>query len=53
VELDCSENALRVRVHKAMLALRKHIQVCHPELEDLLERGRRVDRPAERRPTPS
>jgi DNA-directed RNA polymerase specialized sigma24 family protein len=42
VELACSENALRVRVHKAMLAFRRHIQVCHSELEDLLERDRRV-----------
>lgn len=41
-ELACSEAALRVRVHKAMLALRKHIRDCHAELEDLLER----DRPA-------
>jgi DNA-directed RNA polymerase specialized sigma24 family protein len=37
-ELACSENALRVRVHKAMLALRKHIRECHAELEDLLDR---------------
>jgi len=42
VELACSENALRVRVHKAMLALRKHIRECHSELEDLLERDRRA-----------
>lgn len=41
VELACSENALRVRVHKAMLAFRKHIRACHDELEDLLERDRR------------
>lgn len=41
VELGCSENALRVRVHKAMLALRRHIGVCHPELEDVLGRRRR------------
>ena len=41
VELTCSENALRVRVHKAMLALRRHIGVCHPELEDVLGRRRR------------
>jgi DNA-directed RNA polymerase specialized sigma24 family protein len=39
-ELACSESALRVRVHKAMLALRKHIRECHAELEDLLERDR-------------
>lgn len=39
-ELACSEAALRVRVHKAMLALRKHIRDCHAELEDLLERDR-------------
>jgi DNA-directed RNA polymerase specialized sigma24 family protein len=44
VELTCSENALRVRVHKAMLALRKHIQICHPDLEDLLGRDRRATR---------
>jgi hypothetical protein len=31
-----------VRVHKAMLALRKHIRECHSELEDLLERDRRA-----------
>jgi DNA-directed RNA polymerase specialized sigma24 family protein len=42
VELACSESALRVRVYKAMLALRKHIQECHPELEDLLARERRT-----------
>lgn len=41
-ELACSESALRVRVHKAMLALRKHIRECHAELEDLLERDRGV-----------
>ncbi|HEX3766218.1 MAG TPA: hypothetical protein VHW23_46315 [Kofleriaceae bacterium] len=41
-ELACSETALRVRVHKAMLALRKHIRDCHAELEDLLERDRGV-----------
>jgi DNA-directed RNA polymerase specialized sigma24 family protein len=35
-EMVCTENALRVRVHKAMLALRKHIRECHTELEDLL-----------------
>jgi hypothetical protein len=29
-------------VYKAMLALRKHIQECHPELEDLLARERRT-----------
>lgn len=40
-ELACSENALRVRVHKAMLALRKHIRECHSELEDLLGHDRR------------
>jgi type II secretory pathway predicted ATPase ExeA len=39
-ELACSENALRVRVHKAMLALRKHIRECHSELEDLLGHDR-------------
>ena len=35
-ELACSENALRVRVHKAMFALRKHIRECHSDLENLL-----------------
>jgi DNA-directed RNA polymerase specialized sigma24 family protein len=40
VELVCSEGALRVRVHKAMVALKRHIRECHPELEDLLERDR-------------
>jgi len=40
VELECSAGALRVRVHKAMLALRRHIRACHPELEELLERDR-------------
>lgn len=44
VEMECSENALRVRVHKAMLALRRHIGVCHPELEDVLGRRRRPAR---------
>lgn len=44
-ELASSEGALRVRVHKAMLALRKHIRDCHPELEELLERDRRSPRP--------
>lgn len=43
-ELESSENALRVRVHKAMLALRRHIGVCHPELEGVLERRRRAAR---------
>lgn len=45
VELASPEGALRVRVHKAMLALRKHIRECHPELEELLERDRRLRRP--------
>ena len=39
-ELGSSEGALRVRVHKAMIALKRHIRECHPELEDLLERDR-------------
>jgi DNA-directed RNA polymerase specialized sigma24 family protein len=39
-ELSCSESALRVRVHKAMLALRKHIRECHTDLEDVLDRDR-------------
>jgi hypothetical protein len=42
LELGGSEGALRVRVHKAMAALRRHIRECHPELEALLERGRRT-----------
>jgi len=33
----CSEGALRVRIHKAMQALRRHIDTCHPELGELLE----------------
>lgn len=37
VELTCSKNALRVRVHKAITALRKYVQTCHPELEQLIE----------------
>lgn len=37
VELTCSKTALRVRVHKAIVALRKYVQTCHPELEQLLE----------------
>lgn len=37
VELTCSKNALRVRVHKAIIALRKYVQTCHPELEQLRE----------------
>ena len=41
-EYTCSEGALRVRVFKAMLALRRHIQRCHPELEDFLEHRRRT-----------
>jgi DNA-directed RNA polymerase specialized sigma24 family protein len=40
VELVCSEGALRVRVHKAMVALKRHIRACHPDLEDLLEHNR-------------
>lgn len=31
--LECSEVALRVRVHAAMKALHKHILWCHPELQ--------------------
>jgi RNA polymerase sigma factor (sigma-70 family) len=38
-KLACSESALRVRVHKAMRALRKYIESCHPELEELLGRA--------------
>jgi DNA-directed RNA polymerase specialized sigma24 family protein len=36
LELACSEPALRVRVHKAMLALRRHIRVCNPGLASVL-----------------
>jgi DNA-directed RNA polymerase specialized sigma24 family protein len=36
IELACSENALRVRVHKAMRAFRNHVDECHAELENLL-----------------
>jgi hypothetical protein len=42
VQLACSENALRVRVHKAMSALRGHILVCHADLVGLLERDLRT-----------
>lgn len=42
VQLACSENALRVRVHKAMFALRRHILECHADLEGLLERDLRT-----------
>jgi len=28
-ELQCNERALRVRMHKALRALRKHVQKCH------------------------
>jgi len=35
-KLTCSENALRVRVCKAMFSLRRHVRACHPELEFLL-----------------
>lgn len=31
-ELLCPSGALRVRVCKALRALRKHIQICHPDL---------------------
>lgn len=37
VELTCSKSALRVRVHKAILALRRYVEADHPELEQLLE----------------
>jgi len=40
VELVCSEGALRVRVHKALVALKRHIRECHPDLGDLLEHER-------------
>jgi RNA polymerase sigma factor (sigma-70 family) len=40
-EMGCSESALRVRVHKAMRALRKHIRDCHSDLENLLDHDRR------------
>jgi DNA-directed RNA polymerase specialized sigma24 family protein len=55
VELVSSAGALRVRVHKAMRALRGHIRTCHPELEQLLEHGHRSLRAAAspRRATPA
>jgi DNA-directed RNA polymerase specialized sigma24 family protein len=31
-ELQCTESALRVRVHKATQAFRKHLRECHPEI---------------------
>jgi DNA-directed RNA polymerase specialized sigma24 family protein len=34
----CTEGALRVRIHKAMQALRRHIDTCRPELGELIER---------------
>jgi hypothetical protein len=40
-DLGCSEAALRVRVHKAIMALRKHIHECHGELEHVLGLGPR------------
>jgi DNA-directed RNA polymerase specialized sigma24 family protein len=36
VDLACTQAALRVRLHKAMSALRRHILDCHPELRSLL-----------------
>lgn len=41
LELTCSENALRGRVHKAMIAFRTHIRECHSELLGLLGREHR------------
>jgi DNA-directed RNA polymerase specialized sigma24 family protein len=35
VELACTENALRVRLHAAMRAFHRHILSCHPELLSL------------------
>jgi len=35
-QLACSEGALRVRVHKALRAFRKHVLVCHTDLEGLV-----------------
>jgi hypothetical protein len=37
-ELGCNPNALGVRIHKAMHALRRHIEACHPELKELIGR---------------
>jgi DNA-directed RNA polymerase specialized sigma24 family protein len=37
-QLACTPAALRVRVHKAMGALRRYIETRHPEISDLLER---------------
>lgn len=37
-ELGCNVTALRVRAHNAMVAFRRHILECHPELEDLFTR---------------
>src|SRR3954468_6222495 len=34
----CTEGALRVRIHKAMQALRRHIGAHHPELGELIGR---------------
>jgi len=33
-QLACTENALRVRIHKALRALRRHIETCHRALSD-------------------
>jgi DNA-directed RNA polymerase specialized sigma24 family protein len=44
VELTCSKNALRVRVHKAIMALRRYVQTSHPELAQLVDS--RCARPA-------
>ena len=38
-QLACTQNALRVRIHKAMRALRRYIEAWYPELEDLLGRS--------------
>jgi DNA-directed RNA polymerase specialized sigma24 family protein len=50
-KLACSENALRVRIHKAMRALRRHIEACHPELEQLI--GRTSARSPQPAPSPA
>jgi DNA-directed RNA polymerase specialized sigma24 family protein len=63
-ELGCTRNALGVRVHKAMHALRRYIEAHHPEIEGLLgrdadvaagdgQRSPRLDRKIERGSTSS
>ena len=35
--LGCTETALRVRLHKAMRAIQRHVRACHPELLELID----------------